>query len=80
MKKRRKAGPGRHAGDTVLEPDKEGTPTRFTGQGISPARNTREGKPGLDQGATPGAHTDRPPHLDIKPGTRLDLEQTDTGA
>ena len=32
-------------------------------------------KPGLDRGAVPGAHGDRPPHQEVKPGTKLDLEQ-----
>ena len=80
MEDRSKAGPGRRAGsDSTTDPDREGTPNRFPGEGISPARNTQEGKPGLDRGATPGAHGDRPPHQDIKPGTRRDLEQADLG-
>ena len=33
------------------------------------------GKPDLDRGAVPGAHGDRPPHQNIKPGTKIDLEQ-----
>jgi hypothetical protein len=32
-------------------------------------------KPGQDRGAVAGAHGDRPPHQDIKPGTRLDIEK-----
>ena len=80
MDKRNKEGPGRRAGSEATEPDREGTPNRFAGEGISPARSTREGKPGLDQGATPGAHGDRPPHQNVPPGTKRDLEQTDTDA
>ncbi len=32
-------------------------------------------KPGLDRGAVSGAHGNQPPHQNIKPGTKLDIEQ-----
>jgi hypothetical protein len=43
--------------------------------GHSPAKNAQEAKPGRERGAEPGAHGDRPPHPDVKPGTDLDLEK-----
>ena len=76
-----KAGPDRTPGsDPTVDPDPQGTPNRMAGGGVSPARNAPEGKPGMDQGAQPGAHGDRPPHQNVKPGTRLDLEEQDTDA
>lgn len=32
-------------------------------------------KPGKDRGAVAGAHGNQPPHQEIKPGTKLDIEK-----
>jgi hypothetical protein len=73
MKEKKQAGADRRAGSAATEPDVEGTPNRLGGH--SPAKNAQEAKPGRERGAEPGAHGDRPPHPDVKPGTALDLEK-----
>lgn len=54
-----------------------GDPKRDPALDAKPDTSTDElnQKPGLDRGAVAGAHGDRPAHQDIKPGTKLDLEQ-----
>ena len=39
------------------------------------ATDELNGTPGLDRGAVPGAHGDRAPHQEVKPGTKLDIEK-----
>ena len=74
MKRKKQSGPDTYPGSNPVEdPDVMGTPQRLGGR--SPARNAHEAKPGRQRGAEPGAEGDRPPHQNVKPGTRLDLER-----